>query len=152
VTTTIVLAFLHHVAAFALVATLTVELVLLGGAITLGSARGLLRMDAAYGIAALVLLVVGFLRVFYTEKGAAYYFASGTFIGKMAAFALLGLISIYPTKVFLGWRAAVRAQRVPEVSPDVQRRLRKCVHAELMLVPVILMLAVMTARGIGFMG
>ncbi len=82
-TATITLAFLHHAAAFAVVALLTVELVLLRGELTVANARTLLRMDAAFGIAALVLLIVGFLRVFFTEKGAAYYFHSGTFIAKV---------------------------------------------------------------------
>jgi putative membrane protein len=152
VETNIAFAFLHHVAAFAVVATLTVELVLLGSPLTLSSARNLLRMDTAYGIAALLLLVAGFVRVFYTEKGAAYYFASGTFIAKIALFAVIGIISIYPTKTFLGWRPALRAQQVPQMSAELQRRLRRCVHAELMLIPFIVMLAVLMARGYGYFG
>jgi len=52
-------AFLHHVAAFVIVGVLTAELVLLGGELTQTSARSLLRVDAAYGIAAAVLLIVG---------------------------------------------------------------------------------------------
>ncbi len=51
------------------VAALMVELVLLKGELTPASARSVLRMDMVYGIAALVLLVVGFVRVFHTEKG-----------------------------------------------------------------------------------
>ena len=60
-TSTITLAFLHHAAAFVIVAVLTAELVLLKGELTAVSARSVLRMDAAYGIAALALLVIGFL-------------------------------------------------------------------------------------------
>jgi putative membrane protein len=148
----IAFAFLHHVAAFAVVATLTVELVLLSAPLTLATARSLLRMDTAYGIAALLLLFAGFMRVLYTEKGAAYYFASGTFIAKIAVFAVVGVVSFYPTKTFLGWRPALRIGRMPECSPELQRRLRRCVHAELMLIPVIIMLAVLMARGIGYLG
>ena len=58
--------------------------------------------DAVYGVAATVLLVVGLLRVFYTEKGAAYYFASFTFLAKLALFVVVGILSIYPTIKFLG--------------------------------------------------
>jgi putative membrane protein len=77
---TIFLAFLHHLAAFALVAALTVELVLLNGELTLKSARRLQMIDAVYGASAGLLLLVGLLRVFYFEKGAAYYFHSAPFI------------------------------------------------------------------------
>src|SRR5262245_44814454 len=70
-TSTVTLAFLHHATAFLLVAVVTVELVLMRE-LTLTTARSLLRMDAVYGVAALVMLAVGFLRVFYTEKTPAY--------------------------------------------------------------------------------
>ena len=150
--TTITLAFLHHAAAFVVVAMLAVELVLLKNELTLGAARSLLRIDAAYGIAATVLLVVGLLRVFYTEKGAAYYFASGPFLAKITLFVIVGVLSIYPTITFLRWRTALRAGQVPALATDVRRKLRLLVHAELTLLFVIMLLAAMMARGIGYFG
>ena len=151
-TATITAAFLHHVAAFLVVATLMVELVLLKGELTLTSARSVVRMDMVYGIAATVLLIVGFVRVFYTEKGEAYYFASGTFLGKLALFIIVGLLSIYPTVKFLGWRKALREQRLPDFDADTRRRVRMLIHIELTLIFVIILLAIMMARGIGFLG
>jgi putative membrane protein len=151
-TSTITLAFLHHAAAFVIVAVLTAELVLLKSELTLVSARSALRMDAAYGIAALALLVIGFLRVFYTEKGAAYYFHSGTFLTKIALFAIVGLLSIYPTRQFLRWREPLREGRVPELGVDVRRKIRMLVHVELTLLFAIMLFAVLMARGIGFFG
>ena len=96
-TATIAAAFLHHIAAFVVVGALMVELVVLRNDLTIQSARSVLRMDMAYGIAALVLLVVGFVRVFYTEKGSMYYFSSGPFLVKLTLFIAVGLLSIYPT-------------------------------------------------------
>ena len=104
------LAFLHHAAAFVLFGALMTELVLTRGDLNLATARSLLRMDAAYGISALLVLVVGFLRVFYTEKGAEYYFGSGPFIAKVALFAVAGVLSIGPTREFMSWRKALRQQ------------------------------------------
>src|SRR6185503_20143593 len=86
-TSIVTLAFLHHAVAFLLVAVVTVELVLMRE-LTLTTARSLVRMDAVYGVAALAILVIGFLRVFYTEKGSAYYFHSIPFIVKIALFAI----------------------------------------------------------------
>jgi putative membrane protein len=148
----VTLAFLHHAAAFVIVGVLTAELVLLGVELTPTSARSLLRMDAAYGIAAVVLLVVGFCRVLYTEKGAAYYFHSIPFLVKISLFLIVGLISIYPTLQYLGWRGALRAGKAPVLEAPVRRRLRMLVHVELTLLFVIMLCAAMMSRGIGFVG
>jgi putative membrane protein len=151
-TSTVTLAFLHHAAAFVIVGVLTAELVLLMGELTLTSARSLLRIDAAYGIAALVLLVVGFLRVFYTEKGAAYYFHSGSFIAKIGLFLIVGLLSIYPTLQFMSWRKLLAQGRLPPLDAAVRRRIRMLVHVELTLLFLIMLCAALMARGIGFFG
>ncbi len=151
-TAAITLAFLHHTAAFAIFALLTVELILLRLDLTPPIARTILRLDAAYGIAAVVLVVVGLSRVFYTEKGAPYYFHSGTFIAKLTLFVIVGLLSIYPTMQFLRWRPALREQRVPQLDAATRSRLRMLVHIELTLLLVILLLAPMMARGIGSFG
>jgi putative membrane protein len=151
-TWTITAAFIHHAAAFIVVATLMVELVVLKSELTPTSARSVLRMDAAYGIAALVLLVAGFARVLYTEKGAAYYFASGSFLTKLTLFVIVGLLSIYPTLKFLGWRKALREGRVPEFDAATRRRVRVLIHIELTLLFVIMLMAVMMARGVWFLG
>ena len=151
-TATVTAAFIHHVAAFILVGALMVELVVLKGELTPTSARSVLRMDAAYGIAALVLLAVGFLRVFYTEKGAGYYFASGSFLTKLTLFILVGLLSIYPTMTFLRWRKALRDGRVPEFDAGTRRKVRMLIHIELTLLFVIMLMAVMMARGVWYFG
>ena len=151
-TATITAAFIHHLAAFVVVGTLMVELVVLRNDLTIQSARSVLRMDMAYGIAALVLLAVGFMRVFYTEKGSAYYFASGPFLVKLTLFIAVGLLSIYPTLKFMGWRPALREQRVPDFDAGSRRKVRMLIHIELTLIFVIILMAVMMARGIWFLG
>jgi putative membrane protein len=145
-------AFLHHVAAFVIVAVLTAELVLLRGELTPTSARSVLRMDAAYGIAAAVLLVVGFVRVFYTEKGAAYYFHSIPFLLKISLFAIVGLLSIRPTLRFLSWRKTLRAGGIPALEAATTRMIRMTIHIELTLLFVIMLCAVLMARGYGYFG
>src|SRR4029078_8264744 len=94
-------AFLHHLCAFALVGALAIEFALIRQELTLASARRLLTMDMVYGIAAGALLAIGLLRVFFFEKGAAYYFHSNAFIAKFSLFILVALLSIVPTMEFL---------------------------------------------------
>jgi putative membrane protein len=146
------LAFLHHAAAFIVFGTLMVELVLIKGELTLSSARSVLRMDAAYGISAVVLLIVGFIRVFHTEKGAEYYFSSAPFIAKITLFVAVALLSIYPTVQFLRWRQDLRQQRLPAFEQPRRRTVRMIIHLELTLLLLIMLCAALMARGVGFIG
>src|ERR1043166_9660331 len=91
-------AFLHHIAAFVVFSTLFTELMLTRNEITANIARSLLRVDAIYGVSAGALVAFGLVRVYATEKGAAYYLHSGTFIAKMLLFVAVRLLSIYPTR------------------------------------------------------
>ncbi len=146
------MAFLHHLAAFALVAALAVEIVLCKLPLDLARSRSLLVMDRHFGLAAAALLVVGLLRVTYFEKGPHYYWHDTFFLVKFAAFIAAGLISIYPTMTFLSWGSALRAGQAPELEPAVYRRLRLCLWLELAAIVVILGCAPLMARGFGAFG
>ena len=71
------------------------------------------RCDIWYGLFAMALLVVGFLRVSHFEKGSAHYVSNHTFWTKLALFAIVGLLSIYPTVQFLSWRKDTRQGKAP---------------------------------------
>ena len=144
-------AFLHHLAAFTLVASLAVEMVVIGGELTLQAARKLRLADLAYGISAGLLLIVGLARVFHFEKGATYYFHTWTFIAKLALFVTIGLVSIIPTVEFLSWRRSVALGKPPAVSATKVRMLRSIIHLELAGVVLILLFAAMMAKGVGLM-
>ena len=145
-------AFLHHAAAFGIVAALVAEFALLRNALSVASARQVQRADLAYGIAAGVVLVVGFFRVFYFEKGAAYYFHSAPFIAKVTLFAIVGLVSIYPTVEFLSWGKDLKHGRIPLVPERKLRAIRVIVLFELAGLVFMILCAALMARGIGFFG
>lgn len=144
------LAFLHHVAAFALVATLAIEFVLIRGELTVRSARRLQLTDMLFGMSSGVVLLVGLLRVFYTEKGASYYFHSWPFLAKIVLFLGVGLASVPATLEFMSWRAALREGQLPVLNDARRRRLARLMHLELVGVVLILACAAMMARGIGY--
>jgi putative membrane protein len=137
-------AFLHHIAAFAVVATIATEFVLLRGEIDARAARTLRIVDAVYGASAGALLLIGALRVFYFEKGSAYYFNSAPFYAKMGLFLAVGLLSIHPTLTFRAWGNS------PNVDARQLRLVRRLVHWELAAIVGILLCAALMARGIGF--
>ena len=140
-------AFLHHLCAFTLVSAVAIEFALIRGELTLASTRRLLMTDMVYGIAAGALLVVGLLRVFFFEKGAAYYFHSHAFLAKLALFVVVGLLSIIPTMEFLSWRRAVNAGQAPAIDTKKMKRVAAVIHGELFAIVIILLCAAIMARG-----
>lgn len=143
------LAYAHHLAAFSLFAALALELVLIRGEATIASARLLLRADRVYGIAAGAILAIGFARVKWFEKTPDYYLHSAPFIAKIALFALIGLISTYPTRTLLGWRRALAANELPSVDATTRRRLALVIHLELVLLAALILCAALMAKGVG---
>jgi putative membrane protein len=143
----VLFAFLHHLAAFTLVACIAIEFVLLRAEFSLWTARRLLATDMVLGIAAGLLLVVGLARVFWFEKGAAYYFHNHAFLTKFSLFIIVALLSIVPTLEFLSWRKAVREGVPPAVDTARLKRARMIVHVELAAIVVILLCAALMARG-----
>jgi putative membrane protein len=143
----VLFAFLHHLAAFALVAALAIELVLIRQELTLANARKLQAADAVLGAAAGLLLIVGLSRVFFFEKGAGYYFSSHAFLSKFGLFIVIGLLSIIPTREFLAWRKATSEGRAPVVADQKLRSMRRIIHIELGGIVLILLFAAMMAKG-----
>jgi putative membrane protein len=142
-------AFLHHIAAFLLFATLLAEFILTRDGVDLRAAERVLRVDAIFGASAGLVLIIGILRVIYFEKGSDYYLHSVPFIAKMVLFVIVGLLSIYPTKKFLSWRPAVKQGQAPAIDAATLKTLRTVLHLELAAVALIILMAAMMARGIG---
>ena len=146
-----VMAFLHHLAAFTLVAALAVEVAMFKPPLSAAQARRLQRADLIFGLSAAAVLIVGGLRVAYFEKTTVYYLHDVYFLTKIAAFLLAALISVYPTITFLSWNAALRAGGAPEVSAGRTRRVRLCLMLELTAIVVMLACAALMARGFGYL-
>ena len=146
------MAFLHHAAAFTLVAALAVEVALFKPPLSPTQAHRLLRTDMIFGASAGILLVVGLLRVTYFEKGPGYYWHDVFFLIKFGAFLVAALISIYPTVTFLSWNRVLKSGAAPEVPPRQSRHVRICLMLELTAILVILLCAAFMARGFGYLG
>lgn len=143
---------LHFAAAFALVAALVLERVLTEEALSLWSARTLVFADRIYGVAAGILLLAGFARVLYFEKGSHYYFHSAPFLAKLALFLVVGLMSIPATREFLSWRKPLAQAQVPAVSERRWRTIRTLVRAQMAGVGLIIVAAALMAHGVGYFG
>ncbi len=137
--TDFILASLHHIFAFGLMAVLATELVLLKPGISGAAISRLARIDGIYGALAAGVLVIGVCRLFWGLKGWEAYSGNVWFWHKMGVFALVGLLSLPPTLRFFKWRKAVAAN--PDfVAPEAEvRSARRFMHAEaglFLLIPI----------------
>jgi putative membrane protein len=146
-----IMAFLHHLAAFTLTGAIIYEHITFRKDLSLAEARRIQIMDIVYGVSAGVLVIVGLLRVFYFEKGAAYYAQNWFFWTKMSGFALAALLSIYPTVRFLSWRKSIAQNQVPEISDQDVKRIKMILRLETLAIAIIIFSAAMMARGVGMM-
>lgn len=142
-----ILAYLHIVAILTLVVFLASEAALLRPEwFNAAVVERLARVDAIYGMASLLVLATGLVRVFWGAKGASYYGHNPLFWAKFGLFAVIGLMSIKPTITFIGWRRELRATGALPGAEAV-RAMRKRVMAQAHIVPLIPLAAVFLARG-----
>jgi putative membrane protein len=143
------MAFLHHLFAFTLVACVVYEFIAYRQGMTVEEARRIQRADITYGISAGALLIVGLLRVYFFEKGPAFYVQSPFFWVKMAAFLVVGLLSIDPTIRYIRWNKIVKMNNAPEIGDSEFKRTRLLLWLEVIGLAVVLFSAAFMARGIG---
>ena len=111
--------------------------------------RRVLAADNVWGIAAGLWIVTGLLRAFGgLEKGTEFYLRSPLFWVKMALFVLILLLEIRPMVTLIRWR--VRLGRGETVDSSAALALYTLNHIELALVVVMVFVASLMARGIGF--
>lgn len=143
------LAIVHHLAAFSLAALLVAELVLVRPGIGAGEIGRFTRVDRLYGIAAATVLVVGIGRLVFGAVPAEFYLVNVFFWTKMASFGAVALVSVLPTMRGIAWARASAAEATFVVPADEVRTVRRALHVELALLPLIPVSAALMARGIG---
>jgi len=143
------LAWLHFLFAFVLVGALSAELFILRLPIDNRVARLLLRVDLFYGISAVLIIVVGVSRVIWGASGWDFYQAQPFFWAKIATLAVIGLLSIGPTRAFMRWTKSFNAD-ANFAPPEAEvKHVRRLVMIEVHLIAVLLLFASFMARGIG---
>lgn len=148
--TDLALAIVHHLIVFGLAAVLAAELALMRpAAMSPQTVKLLGRFDAAYGMLSLAILAAGAIRVMYGAKGADFYLHNHAFWAKIAAFAVVGLISIKPTMRIAAWQKALKADAAYMPPLDEVGTLRKTLLIEIHVFALIPIFAAMMARGVG---
>lgn len=142
----IIVAWMHYVSIMLMVASLLGEHLLLKPEMDVAQARTLQRLDIVYGASATVVLVTGLLRMFL-EKGPAYYNHHIAFHILFGLFVIAALLSIYPTIVFLRWRADTKAGRGQQLAAAQFRKIQMIVRVEMTLLLLAPFFATWMAHG-----
>jgi putative membrane protein len=110
--------------------------------------NALFRADTAWGLAAALWLLTGLARAFgRVEKAPEFYLHNGFFWVKMALFAAVFALEMWPMTTFIRWRVARRnGQPLPGL--DRLARLVAVDEAETALVVAIPFVAAAMARGL----
>jgi putative membrane protein len=145
-TTDLILAVLHHVAVFGLVATLMGEALLLRRGVGPADIPLISRLDMRYGIIAGVVIAIGAARVIWGAKGWAYYQDNPWFWAKMACFGAIAVISIAPTLRFVKWRVSLRADPAFAPDPSDVSAVQRLVGLQALFIVLILIFAAAMAR------
>jgi putative membrane protein len=148
----VILAYAHFAAIFTLLWFLSKEWTLLRMGADRLDVAALAKADTGFGIAAGLVLITGICRVTLGAKPTSFYLHNPVFHTKISLFVLVGLLSIWPTIVFIRWRKARDADpnfRIPEAD---WRKARRLLMIEMHLIALIPLAAVIMARGIGYLG
>lgn len=144
---TSLLASLHHIAAFTLVACVVFELRTFRQTLSAHEARGIQRIDLWYGVSAVVLLIAGILRVIYGGKGYQFYLGNTLFWVKMVLVVVISIVSIYPTIRYIRWGSIGDGDTL--TLPDEEfTRIRSLLRLQVIGILLILLVAPAMARGV----
>ncbi len=114
--------------------------------------RRVFACDNWWGAAAGLWIITGVWRAFGgLEKSPAYYWNNHVFYAKMAMFALIFLLEVWPMVTLIRWRSASRKQALPPLADlaPTGRRLARISDVQTLLVAGVVVAAAMMARGYG---
>lgn len=141
----IIARYIHFIAVFAIVGAIFAEQFLVSSSMSRKEIKRIAKIDAIYGIGALLVLIVGISLWFWVGKPASFYSRNWIFHTKLTMFILLGILSIFPTIFFLKNRKGKDLDTVIQVPKTVILLLR----FEMVLIIIIPLLATFMSLGIG---
>ena len=141
----LIVRYFHFIGIFFVFASLVSEHLLIEPTMTRKAIRRLSVIDAIFGISAVLVLVTGLLLWFSYGKPAVFYSKNPVFHTKVLLFAIIGILSIYPTLFFLKNRKGD-----PTDTVAIPKRVLMLIRFELLLVAIIPLLAVIMAKGIPY--
>jgi len=150
-TTDLLFAIGHHLLIFALAGVIAFELGVAKQRLTAQGLARLGKVDAWYGILAVLILAVGFSRAVFAAKGWTYYSHNHFFWAKIGCFAIVGILSIWPTVAYIRWRGALKKDPNFLPAESAIRTVRRFLWGEVFFFALMPIFAAAMARGYGEM-
>ncbi len=142
-------AYAHYLAILATAILIGAEALIYRKYLTQTYVKVLQRLDLYYLFAAIALILTGIGRIFASPQGWPFFAHNPIFWTKMALFATLGILSIWPTRHFVGWNKSAAADGSVTVDAANYARIRTILIAEVCVLFAIPLFASLMARGIG---
>ncbi len=142
-------AYLHYLSFMICFGALVLERKLLKVSPTRFEAISMVLTDIVYGLAGLLLLGSGVLRVLYFGQGSFFYTTNPLFWWKVGIFLFVGVLSLYPTITYILWAIPLSRGELPKVSENLVKRLGFAINIELIGFASIPFMATLMARGVG---
>ncbi len=142
-------AYVHYLSLILCISAIVFERINLKVSPNRSESISMITADIVYGFAGIALLVSGIFRVIKYGQGAEFYTHNQIFWAKMALFAFVGALSLYPTFTYIRWAIPISKGELPDVSTNLVDRIRLIINIELIGFACIPLLATFMARGIG---
>jgi len=143
------IAYLHYLSFMVCFAALVLERRLIRPDPSRPDAILMVVTDVVYGIAALVLVLSGILRVLHFGQGTSFYTENPLFWWKVGVFLAVSALSLYPTITYILWAVPLRKGELPQVSDALATRLLWILNIEITGFALIPLMAALMARGVG---
>lgn len=144
--TDLLLAMAHHLLVFGIAALLAAEAALLKPGLDARQLRLLGTLDSLYGLFAVLILIVGFSRVFFGVRGPEFFLTNPWFWAKITAFVIVGVLSAPPTIRFIAWRRRAKTDTGFAITADDVRWVRRFFIGEIVVFAFILLFAAAMVR------
>ena len=142
--TEILVRYVHFIALFVWIGALTSEHLLLKPQMSRAEIARLARIDAVYGLSAVLVVTAGLILWFGVGKPAEFYSSNWIFHTKVGLAIIVGLLSIYPTVFFIKNRKGQEDKKI-----DIPSNVKVLVRVQLAIMLIIPLLATLMAKGIG---
>ena len=145
-------AYGHYLGLVLVVASLTTEKFLVKPELTEDEAQKLVIADSVYGIAGVLVLYTGYLRVTQYGKGWEYYAHEPIFWVKMGLFAVMGSSSLFCTTkiVQMAVKKTNGEENATVLGEKLSARMQKIINGELLAIGSIPLAAALMARGVAY--
>lgn len=139
----ILVRYIHFIGILLLAGMLVTENILLSKQLNIETIKKLAKIDAVYGLSAVITFIAGMLLWLVVGKPSQFYTGNAVFHAKLGLFVVIAILSIFPTIFFL------KNQKFQAEKLIVPSHILLIKRTELALLLVLPLLAIHMARGVG---